>query len=412
MGQKPRTLQPQLSAVHLFGARLRQYRLDRGLSQQALGRLVHVSGDLIGKIEKGDRTASRDLAKDCDACLGADGGLTDLWSGIDTDTRGTGAVERAAVMSHLPALRRVLDAHDQPDDGPVPGVDLVRRGVEQIVGMRLHSQYLGLAADLPTVLPGYLRAFHASTGRQRDELARLLVQALRAADAIADKFSLHDLSARIIGILTAIARESGHEPTIAAAAYVRAETFFASGDWETGRRMLERAADSVSAAHTSATTAAYGALHMRAAVLAARDGQQELAYQHIAEAARAATQTPEGIYTGTAFGPASVRIHRASLAIDAGDPAGALRIAAGWVPPLDIPAERRSHFFVDLADAHVQCDRPDDALAALQVARRVAPQHVRYHPQVKAVLRTLSQRPARPTMALRDLARWTGVLRP
>ncbi|MGI5147225.1 helix-turn-helix transcriptional regulator [Plantactinospora sp. CA-294935] len=70
MGQKPRPLQPHLSAAYLFGARLRQYRVERALFQQSLGRLVHVSGDLIGKIEKGERKVNRDLAQRCGTVLG------------------------------------------------------------------------------------------------------------------------------------------------------------------------------------------------------------------------------------------------------------------------------------------------------------------------------------------------------
>jgi DNA-binding XRE family transcriptional regulator len=400
-----------LSVRHLFGARLRQYRVERGLSQQALGRLVHVSGDLIGKIEKGERAASSDLARRCDAELAAEGRLIELRAVMDKTVSGSaGAVEREAVVSHLPALRRVLDAHDLPEDGPLPDLDTVRRGVARIVSMRLASQYQGLATELPTILPAYLRAFHASTGQQRAELARLLTQALRAADAIADKFALYDLSARIIGILTSFAEASGDEPTMAAAAYVRAEVFFANGDYLTGRRMLERAATALSSIEAPPMAAVYGALHMRAAVLAARAGQRDSAYDHIAEAAEAAARTSDGIYTGTAFGPSSVRIHQVSLAIDAGAPADALRVAKEWVPPLDVPAERRSHFFVDVADAQTQCGHSDEALATLQVARRIAPQHIRHHPQVKTMLLTLTQETPRVSPALRELTKWTGAL--
>ncbi|MGC9667689.1 helix-turn-helix domain-containing protein [Planosporangium sp. 12N6] len=412
MGQRSRSLQPSLSAAHLFGARLRQRRVERELSQHTLGRLVHVSGDLIGKIEKGERRANHDLVDRCDRALACDGELVALWAAAEAEHRGVratpGAVERETVLAHLPALRRVLNAYDLPDDGPSPPLDEVRHGVERFVGMRLASQYVGLAEELPSALPAYLRAYHAAHGQRRAELARLLAQAFRAADAIADKFGLYDLSARIIGILTLMAEESGDAPTIAAAAYVRAEIFFASGEWDIGRRMLERAATAMTPIG-DVSTAAYGALHMRAAVLAARAGRPDRARDHIDEAAGVAAHIQEGVYAGTAFGPASVRIHHVSLAMDAGDPADALRIASGWVPPLRVPAERRSHFFVDLADAQTRCGRYEDAVTTLQAARKVAPQHVRYHPQVKAALLTLSHRVPSPSSTLRDLARWTGV---
>jgi transcriptional regulator with XRE-family HTH domain len=47
MGQLPRTLNPSASALAGFGAQLRSWREDSGLSQAELGRLVHVSGALM-----------------------------------------------------------------------------------------------------------------------------------------------------------------------------------------------------------------------------------------------------------------------------------------------------------------------------------------------------------------------------
>lgn len=75
MPQKPRPLDPAHSPLAGFGAELRSRRLQAGLSQAALGRLVHVSGDLIGKIEKAERHASSDLVARLDAATGAHGDL-------------------------------------------------------------------------------------------------------------------------------------------------------------------------------------------------------------------------------------------------------------------------------------------------------------------------------------------------
>ncbi len=55
-----------------------------------------------------------------------------------------------------------------------------------------------------------------------------------------------------------------------------------------------------------AANATYGTLHMRAAVLAAREADADAAGAPIAEATTAASIIPEGIYRGTAFGPASI----------------------------------------------------------------------------------------------------------
>jgi DNA-binding XRE family transcriptional regulator len=412
MAQRPRPLEPGLSPAHLFGARLRTLREERGLSQRHLGQLVYCSGHLIGKIEKGERWPQPDLVRRCDDSLHADGTLVDLLPALERKRRvGDGVSGTIAndVLDHLPALRRVLDTHDLPDDGPVRSIQELRRGVDRLVQWRLNSNYLDLARVLPTMLPELHRARHIRRDGQAD-VAALLAQAYRAADAIADKFGLHDLSARIIDLMRLAAVDSDDELTVATTAYVRAEIFFATRDWATGCRMLSRAAADLHTPASPQERAAYGALHMRAAILAARADDVGAAEGHIAEAARAARGVSEGVYRGTAFGPASVQIHRLSLAVESHDFAAALRVGEGWTPPATVPAERRSHFFVDLARAQKAAGHADESLASLYEARRVAPEHVRHHPDVKATVGVLLAGIPRPPQALLTMARWTGVL--
>jgi transcriptional regulator with XRE-family HTH domain len=66
--------------VHRFGYELRKWRKARGLSQDKLGVLTHVSGDLIYRIELGDRKATRDLVERCEHALSAEGALLAHWS--------------------------------------------------------------------------------------------------------------------------------------------------------------------------------------------------------------------------------------------------------------------------------------------------------------------------------------------
>lgn len=407
MAQRPRTLQPELSPAHLFGARLRTLREDHGLSQSALGHIVFCSGHLIGKIEKGDRRAQPDLVQRCDVALGAQGTLLALGRALGRDDHPAKSSSSNAILDCLPLLRRALDAYDMPEDGPVRPLADLRGEVQQLVGWRLNSNYADLAQHLPVLLPELHRAVRST---HDPESAKLLTQAYRAADAIADKFGLHDLSARIIELMRATAVESADPLTVAAVEYVRAETFFANGDAAAGRRMLDRAAAAIEVGGSPAAGATYGTLHMRAAVLAAREGNADAASGHIAEAAIAARDVPEGVYRGTAFGPASVRIHRLSLALDSDDIVAALAATEGWIPPSTVPAERRSHFFVDLARTQVHAGRSETAVESLHVARRIAPQHVRHHAEVKTTLALLLARTPRPSQPLLGMARWVGVL--
>jgi transcriptional regulator with XRE-family HTH domain len=403
VGQRSRPLRPELSALHLFGARLRSLRQECGLSQQGLGKLVHCSGDLIGKIEKAERRPQNDLVVRCDNVLAANGSLLAM---LPADGSATSA-DHQVVFAAIPGIRLALDTRDFPEDGPVASMADLREQVEQLVRWRLNSRYTDLAAALPATLVQLHRVRQLSS--VSPETAALLAQAYRAADAIADKFGLYDLSARIIELIRAAAADTGDELAMAAAAYVRAETFFATGAWEAGRRMLERAGTTLPGRDSPAELAVYGSLHMRAAILAARGDDRASARAHLDEADEVAHRVPEGIYRGTAFGPSSVRIHRLSLAVDLADPAGALDAGRDWHPPPDVPAERRSHFYVDLARAHVLADQTEPALECLRDARRIAPEHIRHHPDVKTALAQLLARVPRPSAQLVEFARWSGV---
>jgi transcriptional regulator with XRE-family HTH domain len=102
-----------------FGAALRRHRLAGGLSLSDLAKRVHYSKGHISKVETGRRGPSPDLAKRCDAALGANGALAglvpplaagspsalagpthDQWI-IQVDSAGTGGF--GAVAHHYPA---------------------------------------------------------------------------------------------------------------------------------------------------------------------------------------------------------------------------------------------------------------------------------------------------------------------
>ncbi|MFI1096051.1 helix-turn-helix domain-containing protein [Streptomyces sp. NPDC020917] len=62
----------------LFGEELRRRRLVAAMSLTALSRVVHYSKAQLSKVERGIKTPSHDLARLCDAALGADGSLIAL----------------------------------------------------------------------------------------------------------------------------------------------------------------------------------------------------------------------------------------------------------------------------------------------------------------------------------------------
>ncbi|MBT0772139.1 helix-turn-helix domain-containing protein [Kineosporia sp. J2-2] len=406
MPQPLRDLDPDASRLARFGARLRTYRTQAGLAQSQLGRTVHVSGTLIAKMERAERRPQPDVARRLDEALGAGGELIQLANAalefdlaerrIETRPRrldsGLGLI--SADGPGISALHRLADLYDLPDDGPVRSIAELSTATDYLVHERLNSQYRQLLAGLPDLIPELTRSLmEQHEERNRQAVAGLLVQAWRAADAVAAKLGLHDLGGRLIHIMGWAAGQSGDPFNLAATSYVRAESFFLGREPGRGRVMLERAADAVKDRPTDRTDemlAQYGALHMRAAIAAARAGQQDLAWDHLDEAKTTAAQVTEGIWAGTAFGPESVRIHEVSTAVELDAPQVALDTARDWAPPTSLPAERRSHFYVDLARAQFAIGQHDDVLETLRSAQRIAPQNVRVDPDVHSTLTALA----------------------
>lgn len=122
MAQVPRRLTPHRSVLHGYGAALRKWRECRGLSQRALGRLVHVSGDLIGKVEKAERWPSARLIESCEAALQTGGELVAFLSDLERERRLTGVGYRLAggadgqlgvVMNHSEETDLLRSWHEQ-----------------------------------------------------------------------------------------------------------------------------------------------------------------------------------------------------------------------------------------------------------------------------------------------------------
>lgn len=79
MPRPPRPLEPERSVHDYAGAQLRAWRLRRGLSQDRLGTMVHISGALVGKLEKAERVCTPEIATALDTALEAGGALAGAW---------------------------------------------------------------------------------------------------------------------------------------------------------------------------------------------------------------------------------------------------------------------------------------------------------------------------------------------
>ncbi|WP_326825305.1 helix-turn-helix domain-containing protein [Streptosporangium sp. NBC_01756] len=75
-------MDPKAKPLEVFGTEVRRYRKLAGLSQDRLADITLFSQSLIGFIERGERTPSRNFAQRCDDALRAGGELVCLWEHI------------------------------------------------------------------------------------------------------------------------------------------------------------------------------------------------------------------------------------------------------------------------------------------------------------------------------------------
>ncbi len=115
MAQLAAELTPLASARHFLGAELRHWRCLRGMSLATLGRAVHVTGSLLGKVEKADRWPGADLIRRCDIALDGADVLCRLYELAEHERRGLsspGNGHQSAPAGPTASFVAVIHVHD------------------------------------------------------------------------------------------------------------------------------------------------------------------------------------------------------------------------------------------------------------------------------------------------------------
>ncbi|MEW2420425.1 helix-turn-helix transcriptional regulator [Streptomyces nigra] len=384
------------------GRSIATIRHARRLTQADLAAAAFLSLSMIKAIERGARTPSDDALDSIAAALAVD--PSHIVSGrTRTDSR---------VHAAIPSISAAIAAYDIPTDPPTTPLHQLHAAVDEAVNWRLGAQYAQIATHIAALLEQTLSTLHHASGAQRPQAARLLASTARTADAAAFKYGHHDLSARLVELMRWAALQSEDPLTEATAAYVRTETFFAARAHNAGLRALHSAIDTTPSPRDREAIAVLGSLHMRAAVIAGRAGDSDAADLHLDEARTLGDRIPEGEYRGTAFGPDSVRAHEVSVAVSLGGEhvSRALDVAREWTPPSDLPAERQSGFWIELARAQLWAGLADDSFESLKVARLIAPQHTREHPWARDTAATLRRLKRADAETLTSFAEWVGAV--
>jgi transcriptional regulator with XRE-family HTH domain len=388
---------------------LRALRRLRGWTQEDLalhaGRGASLS--TIRQVERGAQRPSwsftvavaRALSVDPLALLGNDGG---------------GRGPTRAVEAALPEIRRAVMTYDCPMEPSSPPRSLheLADAVDAAGRLRLEARYGQLADVIAPLIEEIGYAANTLTGQEREKAFWLLSAAYRCADALVYKCGHLDLSATVIERIGWAAARCGDPLMEATAVYVRAQSFFDTDMAAAGVRLLSQAAEALSADAALDVRAAsvYGALHARAAVLAAKGGDSAGADGHLSIARGAAGVVGrDSALLYTYFGPSQLKIHEFAARVELGDGPGALAAASGWQLPADLPAERSSHYLIDRARAEVWVGAHTRAVASLLEARRLAPLHTRAHPLVKPMVESILDRMARRSRDAASLAAWLGL---
>jgi transcriptional regulator with XRE-family HTH domain len=334
-------------------------------------------------------------------------------------------VDRGELRTAVPAIRRALLHYDQVACGFADGNDLtglpstaqLRRAVDGAYRLRQAARYSALGVMLPDLLFQAQLTAHEETDERQQAAFGMLAEANHAAAGFLKKAGEHDLAWVAVDRASHAAERAELPLLKAASAYRLANLLLDLGHLPEARDIAGKAIDAIqpglgatSAEHLSM----WGALFLKSAVIAARGGDQEAAWQHLGEARATARRLgADRNDFWTAFGPTNVAIHEVSLAVELGEPGKALR-RAGAVNVAGLPPqllERRSTLLIDTARAHAQRRRDAAAVRALVHADRIAPEEVRHNRQSQELLGVLLGRERRAaTPELQALAARAGML--
>ncbi|MEV4739931.1 helix-turn-helix transcriptional regulator [Streptomyces sp. NPDC049555] len=408
-----------MSSDHV-GRRIRELRKVRQLSVRHLAGKAGVSVSALEKYESGDRNPppgvltqiARALAVGVDRLTGQP-----YVNGAETETQ---------VQAIIPDLRRILLTYDNPDHltvAPRP-LPVLAAEMDRVAEMRQDGRYVPMGPLLPGLLAELTHVALSTTGSEREKAFWWLAKGYRAANSLAHKLGYHDLSLTAVERVHWAADRSGDSLMQVTAAYLKAGAMIRMGVYASARRTLEGLEQEIERLAPEGSLpdvhlALQGAVLLKLAVLEARDHQPERARQRLAEArVCAGFLRRDTSHYEMSFGPTNVRIHEIATLIDSGDTEqalarlrewGAEQDRDEWELPAGIVAERASHHYIDVAAARLAEGDRAGAHRDLLAARRVSPNHARFHPTVRSTAATLVRLDRAQDDSIAGFARWAGV---
>ncbi|HSZ29252.1 MAG TPA: helix-turn-helix domain-containing protein [Pseudonocardiaceae bacterium] len=389
-----------------IGLRIAELRKIHGVTQQALAMRAAVSYSLLRKVERGERPASPSFIAAIARALSV--------SVLDITEQPYGARDAhpTSEQAGVPALRQALAEGDDPElDTSLRSLDDLRAAMADIHELNRKGKY----ADEVRGLPDLLRHLHATVNacpvNARPGAYEMLSAAYSYATIALYRLGHLDLT-HLADERARAAAAHGDDPLRAAVAeWNHSLILMFDGAYPAALRSIDRAEAIVDLAQPSpAVPAVRGALHLRAAVIAARATHSDLAAEHLVAARSLAVDgQDEANFYNTKFGLPNVTIHEVSVPVELADGTTAVTRAAKVTLPAHTAPSRVGHYWIDIARAWLLHGNRARALDSLQQARRITPQLTRYHPQVHETVHILAARDARSTASLRHFAAWCGI---
>jgi transcriptional regulator with XRE-family HTH domain len=390
-----------------IGRRLLQIRNARGKSLRVIAGLAGISKSRLSQIERGEVALDRrsEILALADALQVAPSELVKL----PFPAPGNGNTDTT-----VKAVRRALTAVDYGGaGGQVLPVEVLRDRLSRLQEMRRGCRFAEAATDLPVLI----RDLHTTLATGRD-VAELLPLAVYLHTQVTSMWLLDacapiDLRREVASLARRLAWEHGQGVTLGVAAFATTRLLVSEGQSDLAQAEL----DAVPVPATTPETAALvGGLMVRHSIVAAagnRAGDAVAAMNTAAELSIRFGETGENGSLGFAFGPTDVGLYRMTLALEAGEPDRAVRIAKTIQPQRHPFKTRQSAYWMDYGRALAQLrQRHDDAVMALRKAEVMFPVQVQRNPFVREALALLLTRVRRDSPAgrvLRGMAYRSGL---
>jgi len=398
------------------GERVRAARKLQGWTQEKLAQEIErtaggetrVSLSLIRQVEQGKVPASPAFTSACARALKLN--VADL---LDQPYPRTSRDEQ---MMHagIPEIRRELATYRlPPEDVPARPIEDLAKDVARASKLRHMVKLDELGQLIPQLLHDLRVAWWSTDGAEQEKVFGLLAEAYAATSQVVYKLGYIDLSSLAVDRYEWAAARSGDLLAVLVGDYQRAGEMICAADWNGAEKYLEdsrRQIESELGKGDPATLSVWGNLHLKSGLAAARAGRKDVADAHLSEAKETAQRI--GVDRDDyrlCFGPTNVDIWSVGLAVEAMDGTEAVKRAKGLELPAETPRERLGHHYIDLARGFLLHGDKEGALAALQVAKKIAPTQTRYHPMVHETIRAMARQEARATDTVRGFAAWCGI---